>query len=68
MGGKLLRNTTNPDLASYIIDDHVSKNEEVIKYNIANCIYMVDAETDDHWKWQLIPSPQLTQVIIISTI
>jgi len=72
MGGKLLGNTTNPELANYVINDYVSnsqwssKNEEVIKYNIANRIYMVDAETDDHWKWQSIPSPQLTQVIINS--
>ena len=72
MGGKLLRNTTNPDLASYVIDEHVSnsqlssKNEEVIKYNIANRIYTVDASIEDNWGWQSTPSPQLTQAIINS--
>jgi hypothetical protein len=72
MGGKLLKNTTNPDLASYVIHDYVldsqlkSRNEKVIRHNIANRIYIVDAAIDDNWKWQLIPSPQLTQVIINS--
>ena len=57
MGGKLLRNTTNPDLASYVIDDYVSRsqrnsnNKEVIRYNIANGIYGGNALRED-WSWQ----------------